>query len=149
MDAPDRTPGFAARLWLYLLGVALILAGLFLGGGGAYLIRLGGSWYFALAGLALLASGLLVAMRRPAGAWIFGLVVLASIPWALWEAGLDFWALVSRLFALGVGGCWWPSPIPCCCGPRAAAAGGAPSRWRACWPLPWSPRRSAPSPRNR
>ncbi|WP_051417787.1 membrane-bound PQQ-dependent dehydrogenase, glucose/quinate/shikimate family [Roseomonas gilardii] len=104
MDAPDRTPGFAARLWLYLLGVALILAGLFLGGGGAYLIRLGGSWYFALAGLALLASGLLVAMRRPAGAWIFGLVVLASIPWALWEAGLDFWALVSRLFALGVGG---------------------------------------------
>jgi len=102
MSDQTFTPSLAGRMWLSLLGILIILAGLFIAGGGAYLLTLGGSAYFVVAGLGLLVSGALILMRRPAGAWIFGLVFLATIPWALWEAGLAFWPLVSRLFALAI-----------------------------------------------
>jgi quinate dehydrogenase (quinone) len=55
------------------------------------------------AGLFIIASGILFILRKPAGAWLFGLVTVATVFWALWDAGLDFWPLVSRLLAFGVG----------------------------------------------
>ncbi|WP_159992396.1 membrane-bound PQQ-dependent dehydrogenase, glucose/quinate/shikimate family [Roseomonas sp. 18066] len=96
-------PGLAGRLWLLVLGVVILLAGLAFAVGGGKLVLLGGSWYFLLAGLGLLAAGGLVALRKPAGGLLFGLVFLATIPWALWDAGLHYWPLVSRLLAIGVG----------------------------------------------
>ncbi|WP_404477455.1 glucose/quinate/shikimate family membrane-bound PQQ-dependent dehydrogenase [Novosphingobium sp. BL-52-GroH] len=91
------------RWWLLLLGLVILAAGLFLAVGGAKLVSLGGSFYFLLAGVALLASGFLIARRRPAGALVFGAVFLATVVWALWEVGLAFWPLISRLLAMGVG----------------------------------------------
>lgn len=70
--------------------------------GGVYLIGLGGSCYFAPAGLGLTVAGVLIAMRRPIGAAIYMLVFAATIIWALWEVGVSFWPLVSRLFAPAV-----------------------------------------------
>ncbi|RWX76168.1 glucose/quinate/shikimate family membrane-bound PQQ-dependent dehydrogenase [Neorhizobium lilium] len=92
-----------AKLWLILLGAALIAAGLFLTIGGGKLVMLGGSWYFLLAGIAVVLSGLLVILRRPSGALLFGLVTVLTAAWAVWEAGLEFWPLISRLLAFGVG----------------------------------------------
>ena len=45
-------------LWLYLVVVAIItgLTGLVLAGGGAWLLSLGGSWYYLVAGIGLVAS---------------------------------------------------------------------------------------------
>jgi quinate dehydrogenase (quinone) len=43
----------ASTIALAVLGLATLAVGLFMLGGGIYLIILGGSWYFALAGLAL------------------------------------------------------------------------------------------------
>lgn len=103
MSHSSSSPTILGRLYLVLLGLVIVLAGLALLGGGAYLLSLGGSAYFALMGLALVVSGLLIVKGRPLGAWIFALAVLATIAWAIWEVGLDYWPLISRLLALGVG----------------------------------------------
>ncbi|MDQ8027600.1 MAG: membrane-bound PQQ-dependent dehydrogenase, glucose/quinate/shikimate family, partial [Brevundimonas sp.] len=78
-----------------LLGVPLVL-------GGGYLIALGGSFYYLLAGLGLIASGILMARLKPVGAWIYIAVFLLTVLWALWEVGLNGWALVPRIVAPAV-----------------------------------------------
>jgi quinate dehydrogenase (quinone) len=92
-----------AKTWLFVLGAVLALAGLFFAVAGGKLVMLGGSWYFLLAGIAIVIAGALVILRKPAGALLFGLVNIATVVWAIWDAGLDFWPLISRLLAFGVG----------------------------------------------
>jgi quinate dehydrogenase (quinone) len=92
-----------AKSWLILLGAIIALAGLFFVIGGIKLISLGGSWYFTLSGLAIIASGILILRARPAGAVLFGLVTFVTVVWAVWDAGFEFWPLISRLLAFGVG----------------------------------------------
>ncbi|EJL31847.1 membrane-bound PQQ-dependent dehydrogenase, glucose/quinate/shikimate family [Novosphingobium sp. AP12] len=103
MSGTNDRGSLLVRAWLLLLGIVILAAGLFLTVGGAKLVSLGGSFYFLLAGLALLASGFLIARRKPVGALVFGAVFLLTILWSLWEVGLEFWPLISRLLALGVG----------------------------------------------
>jgi quinoprotein glucose dehydrogenase len=84
--------------WLtLLLGLVLAAIGLILTIGGAQLATLGGSWYYLIAGLALLASGFFLVLRDIKGAWIYGATFVVTLIWALWEKGLDGWALVPRL----------------------------------------------------
>ena len=91
-----RRSGFGA--WaLAVFAVVLVLLGAVLAAGGAWLVALGGSFYYLLAGLGLLVSGVLLLGDRPSGAWLYILVFLATVIWALWEVGLDGWALVPRL----------------------------------------------------
>jgi quinate dehydrogenase (quinone) len=89
--------------WLLILfGVILAIIGLPMIYGGIRLIGLGGSWYYALAGVGLVVSGILYALRRKTGFWIFTLVFAGTVVWALWEAGLEFWPQVPRLVAPAV-----------------------------------------------
>ena len=89
--------------WLLLgLGVLIALIGLGLAGGGGYLISLGGSAYFLLMGLAMLVSGLMIARRKPQGAWLYGLALILTAIWAVWDAGFDYWPLVSRVLTFAV-----------------------------------------------
>jgi quinate dehydrogenase (quinone) len=78
------------RWGVYILGSLVALAGLFLAVGGAYLAALGGSGYFVLTGIALLASGVLIVRRKPAGAWIYGAALIVTVLWAPWDAGWEF-----------------------------------------------------------
>lgn len=103
MSKPATSLSLAARLWLLVLGAVIVAAGLFFAIGGGQLAALGGSLYFITAGIALVVSGLLIMLRKPVGALVFGLVVVLTVVWAVWEAGLHFWPLISRLLALGVG----------------------------------------------
>jgi quinate dehydrogenase (quinone) len=100
MTDPKHLLSPLARGWLFVLGAGVVLAGLCFAGGGGWLAWLGGSWYFLLAGIALVVSGVLILRRKPSGALLFGLVFLLTVPWALWEVGLAFWPLISRLLAL-------------------------------------------------
>ena len=109
---------------LVAISAVLGLLGLSLVAGGAWLIVLGGSWYYLVAGLALLATGILLFRRRPAALWLYAVLLLGTMAWALWEAGLDFWSLAPRgdvLAILGVvlvlpwvvrrlGSSNWPGP---------------------------------------
>jgi quinate dehydrogenase (quinone) len=88
-------------LCLTLLGTVLVLKGLFMVIGGAQLAWLGGSWFFALAGLGLLASGTLIALRRPMGVGCYLVVLIGTLVWSLGDSGTDFWPLFSRLGLMG------------------------------------------------
>ncbi|MFC7499980.1 membrane-bound PQQ-dependent dehydrogenase, glucose/quinate/shikimate family [Enterovirga sp. GCM10030262] len=97
---PQRPPN---RSWL-VKGVALLLGliGLILAAGGAWLAILGGSLYYLLAGLGLIGSGALLFRGRPTGAWLYLGIFVLTLIWALWEVGLDGWALVPRVIGPAV-----------------------------------------------
>lgn len=82
---------------LVLLGILLVLLGGVLLAGGVRLAIVGGSLYFGLMGAATLVAGVLVVLRRPAGALLYLAAFVLTIVWALVDAGLQFWPLISRL----------------------------------------------------
>jgi len=94
---PDRPA--LARWALIALAAVFILVGLPLAVGGVWLLALGGSFYYLPAGLALIISGGLLALGRPLGAWIYTGLYVLTLLWALWEVGLNGWALVPRVVA--------------------------------------------------
>ena len=95
--APHAHPGRNRHWATSLLGLLLLLIGIILAFGGAWLAVLGGSPYYVLAGIGLLLSGWLIFQRRIAGAWLYGILFLATAVWAFWEAGDNPWGLVPRL----------------------------------------------------
>jgi len=103
MTQQAREPSLAVRLLLGVLGAVLAMAGLAFLVGGGKLISLGGSWYFLLAGLGLLLSGVQVLRGRRSGGWLYLATFAATVLWALAEVGLDYWSLVSRLLAMTFG----------------------------------------------
>ncbi len=101
---PTATLRRARHGLITLLSIALVLLGLVLGGLGAWLASLGGSWYYVLAGLGLLVSGVLLWGNRRAGALWFGLVFVGTLLWTWWESGSDYWRWVPRLgLIVGIG----------------------------------------------
>src|SRR4051794_7356539 len=87
----------SASDWAALgLGGLMIVIGIVLAAGGAWLIVLGGSIYYLPAGIGLMASGTLIALRRAEGAWLYLLLFTATLIWAWWEVGTNGWALVPR-----------------------------------------------------
>jgi quinoprotein glucose dehydrogenase len=90
----------------WITGVFFILLGAVLAVGGAWLIAVGGSWYYLLAGIGVAATGALVLMRRVEALWLYTLVLLATIVWALAEVGFRGWELEPRLLAPLVLGIW-------------------------------------------
>jgi quinoprotein glucose dehydrogenase len=99
---PARPPRIFASI-MALLGLALLAPGI-------YLASLGGSLYYALAGVAMIASGALLFRGRRRGAWLYGLFFLATVGWSLSEVGLDFWALIPRLGLFLALGAWLLTP---------------------------------------
>lgn len=81
------------------IGALNALIGLVLGVGGVWLITLGGSWYYAIAAVGILLSGLLLIKRNLLGVGLYLLTWVGTIIWALWEVGLDLWPLVPRTVA--------------------------------------------------
>jgi quinoprotein glucose dehydrogenase len=82
-----------------LLGVFVVLFGLILAGGGAYLAALGGSWYYALVGVMFVVAGYLMIKRKITGLYTYiGAFAFTSV-WTFWEVGLSGWQLIPRLVA--------------------------------------------------
>ena len=107
-----RGRGVAATV----LGVIVGLLGLWLLGFGAYLAALGGSIYYALAGLALIATAVLLYRRNSLALWVYAALLLITIAWALWEVGFDFWQLAPRGSVLTILGLilllpWFTRPL--------------------------------------
>jgi quinate dehydrogenase (quinone) len=85
-----------------VLGILLILIGAGLVIGGIRLATLGGSWYYLIAGVVLVVTGVLYLLRRPLATGLYFLLLLATVAWALSEVGLSFWGLMPRLSVLVV-----------------------------------------------
>jgi quinoprotein glucose dehydrogenase len=82
------------------------LTGLYLLAGGAWLLALGGSVYYVVAGIVLLGVAWLLLRRRPGALGLYALLLAATALWSLWEAGPDFWALAPRSGVLVMFGVW-------------------------------------------
>lgn len=113
----------ACKFLVSALGALIALLGLALMGGGVYLATLGGSLYFVLGGLLLTLAGVLIAVRRPLGAWLYALFLLATLVWALVDVGLVFWPLVSRLMMFAVIGAVVALAYPALVRARGGVAG--------------------------
>jgi quinate dehydrogenase (quinone) len=81
-------PSAAVSRWpIWVVALGVLVFGLLFAAGGGYLVTLGGSFYFLLAGLGLIVSALLLFRQRLSGAWLFAAVMLLTLVWALWTLG--------------------------------------------------------------
>ncbi|HED1418623.1 TPA: PQQ-binding-like beta-propeller repeat protein [Kluyvera georgiana] len=93
--------GFPRILQWLLIGLMAII-GLTIGALGAKLAAVGGTWFFALMGLVMVVSAILIARHRRGGIVLYALAFIVAIVWSISDAGWEFWPLFSRLFAFGV-----------------------------------------------
>lgn len=99
-----------------VVGLLLSIIGLVLAFGGSKLVSVGGSAYYLIAGLSIIACGVIFALRKGAALWLYALILFATLMWALWEVGLDWWQLVPRVAILCLIGIllllpWWRKPL--------------------------------------
>lgn len=88
-----------------IFSIVLGLIGLVIAALGTYLITLGGSWYYGPAGIAMVASAVLLWRNRRAAATLYAALFVATLLWTWWESGADYWRWVPRLglvTALGI-----------------------------------------------
>ena len=82
-----------------LLSIVMALIGIVLTGGGVWLVGLGGSPYYLIAGLLLLASAWFLFRGRILGAWIYiGSFILSAV-WGFAESRGNAWAMIPWLIA--------------------------------------------------
>lgn len=93
----QRKANILFKIWCVILGLVLLLTSLFYIIGGGKLVSLGGSWYFLLTGLIILASSFFIFKRKSLGVLVYIFAFVVTVIWALYDAGFDFWALHSRL----------------------------------------------------
>jgi quinoprotein glucose dehydrogenase len=79
-------------------------------GGGVWLIVLGGSPYYLMAGLAMALTAILLYRRSPAALAVHGALVAVTLAWAIWEVGFDWWQLGPRGGLIIVLGLWMLTP---------------------------------------
>ena len=82
-----------------LIGCICMLFGLALLIGGIWLIALGGSWYYGIAGVGLIVSGILLNHGSILAVFLYLAVWTGTMIWAWAEAGNDWWAQVPRMLS--------------------------------------------------
>ncbi|GGY67434.1 quinate dehydrogenase [Pseudoduganella albidiflava] len=113
--------------WLGRAHAAVLTAiGLVLLAGGTMLAGEGGSLYYLAAGAAMSLSGLLAWRHDPRSARVYGVFLLATLAWSIYEVGFEAWGLIARLGALSVIG----APFLLQRGPKRALRTAAPRRLR-------------------
>lgn len=100
-----------SRILVILTALFTALSGIYLSGGGIWLISIGGSVYYLIAGIALLITAWLIYRRNAISLLLYAGFLLATLIWALWEVGFDFWALTPRLDVVFFLGLWMVLPF--------------------------------------
>ncbi|WP_458072190.1 glucose/quinate/shikimate family membrane-bound PQQ-dependent dehydrogenase [Rhodanobacter sp. BL-MT-08] len=103
-------PSYRSRKTPVVTGIVFLLMGLALTGGGAWLIALGGSLFYAIAGLGIALTGALLIARRRAALWLYALVVVGSVLWSISDIRFDWWPLAARLDVIFPLGLWLLTP---------------------------------------
>lgn len=93
-----------------LTGWALAVLGLALIVGGVWLALLGGTLAYVGLGAGWLISGVLLILRRRSALAVYALLLILTLIWAWFEAGLDRWALLPRYVLFGLVGLWLLAP---------------------------------------
>ncbi|EJB03633.1 membrane-bound PQQ-dependent dehydrogenase, glucose/quinate/shikimate family [Rhizobium leguminosarum bv. trifolii WSM597] len=95
---------------IVVTSILFIIIGLTLGGGGLWLVTLGGSIFYLFAGLMFLITAGLLLMRKPVALWVYAVLVVAALAWAIWEVGFDWWQLGPRGGMIILLGLWLLTP---------------------------------------
>ncbi|SEW14724.1 membrane-bound PQQ-dependent dehydrogenase, glucose/quinate/shikimate family [Luteibacter sp. 329MFSha] len=80
-----------------ITGAVIAVIGLALAFGGAWLVALGGSFYYLIAGLAVAATGVSLIRGSSTSLWLYALLLLGTTVWAIGEVGFVGWQLEPRL----------------------------------------------------
>src|ERR1051325_3361767 len=96
MTAGTYTRGFGYWLTI-LLALVLLIIGFILALGGAYLVALGGSPYYVVAGVLLVITAVLMFRGEQLAIGVYVATFALTLIWALWESGFNGWAQVPRL----------------------------------------------------
>ena len=99
----DVRPLRVFPVFLVLIAAPLIL-------GGLQLVFLGGSFYYLIAGLLLVASAIRLWKSDPLGSLIYGGLMIATVAWSFLESGTNLWALAPRILPFAAIGLWYLSP---------------------------------------
>lgn len=91
-------------------GYIFFVIGILLAAGGVWLAALGGSWAYVALGLGLLVAGWLLTRRRAAALGVYAALLAFVLFWAIWEVGLDRWALIPRGALFAIIGLWLLTP---------------------------------------
>lgn len=87
-----------------ITGILLCAIGLPILAGGGWLFAHGGSWYYVISGIALIASGVLLIHLHENSLWIYIAFLLTTLICSFYESGFYIWALIPRLTVpLGLG----------------------------------------------
>jgi quinoprotein glucose dehydrogenase len=97
MPRQSEQTSLVAKVYVTSLALFVGVIGVVIDIGGVWLILLGGSWYDALAGLGMIGFAALLWQRSMAGVWVYATLFGATVLWALYERGLNGWALLPRL----------------------------------------------------
>ncbi|AJC78488.1 quinoprotein glucose dehydrogenase [Rhizobium etli bv. phaseoli str. IE4803] len=95
---------------IVITSILFIIIGLALGGGGFWLVTLGGSLFYLFAGLMFLITAGLLLMRKAVALWVYAVLVVAALAWAVWEVGFDWWQLGPRGGMIILLGLWLLTP---------------------------------------
>lgn len=86
-----------------VLGLAMAISG-------AELLSLGGSAYYAIAGALMLVCAVDLFNSKPRGFFVFAGVLILTLAWAVYEAGIAFWLVGSRIWIIGLLALWLCTP---------------------------------------
>ncbi|MGY4227919.1 glucose dehydrogenase [Bradyrhizobium sp. USDA 4503] len=81
---------------VFITAIVYALIGLVLAGGGIWLAALGGSPFYIVLGVGILATAALLLARRHQALWLFAIVLLGTLAWAVYEVRFDWWPLAAR-----------------------------------------------------
>jgi quinoprotein glucose dehydrogenase len=102
------SPSGIAR-WLSVLFT--VVSGLYLLIGGVWLVAIGGSPYYIVAGVIFLAVAWMIHRGSGLALLLYALLLIGTLIWAVFEAGFDFWALAPRTDILVLFGIWLLLPF--------------------------------------
>ncbi len=95
---------------IVITSILFIIFGLALGTGGLWLVTLGGSIFYLFAGLMFLLTAGLLLMRKAVALWVYAVLVVVALVWAIWEVGFDWWQLGPRGGLIILFGIWLLTP---------------------------------------
>lgn len=89
-----------------LTAILFAFIGIALGYGGIKLALLGGSLYYIITAVGFLLTAYLLFTRRAAALWLYALIIVGTLAWALYEVGFDWWPLGARGGIIVLLGLW-------------------------------------------
>ena len=77
---------------------------------GGQLMLSGGTPYYLAGGFLMVVTSYYLFQSKPTGFYIYAVLVLVTLGWAVYEAGNSFWLVGSRIWIVGFIGLWLCTP---------------------------------------